>query len=123
MFGQRKFGGNAQSIVRGRWLHHTSFLWDFSAERMRLLRHPPRAPAYRAGRPHGEFVCALREIFPFRSHLPERLPAALAAAGFDVRAATLAEAEGAVRAGTLCGTSVVSGVVAGEGDGGPGQHR
>eukprot|EP00968_Pinguiococcus_pyrenoidosus_P003776 scaffold251_cov230-Pinguiococcus_pyrenoidosus.AAC.7 len=26
--GDRKFGGNAQSITSGRWLHHTSFLFE-----------------------------------------------------------------------------------------------
>ena len=49
-FGQRKFGGNAQAITKNRWLHHTSFLWDFEPASMRLLRLPARAPAYRAVR-------------------------------------------------------------------------
>lgn len=46
-FGERKFGGNAQAITRGRWLHHTTFLWDFDDCNMGLLKHPERAPAYR----------------------------------------------------------------------------
>ena len=50
VFGNRKFGGNAQSIIKGRWVHHTSFLWDFQAASMDLLRHPPRTPAYRQAR-------------------------------------------------------------------------
>ena len=37
-----------QAITKGRWLHHTSFLWDFQDERMRLLKHPGKAPEYRA---------------------------------------------------------------------------
>uniref|UniRef100_A0ACD5V1T6 Uncharacterized protein n=1 Tax=Avena sativa TaxID=4498 RepID=A0ACD5V1T6_AVESA len=28
-FSHRKFGGNAQSITKDRWVHHTSFLWDY----------------------------------------------------------------------------------------------
>ena len=36
-----------QAITRGRWLHHTTFLWDFDDAHMALLRHPDRAPAYR----------------------------------------------------------------------------
>jgi hypothetical protein len=48
VFGHRKFAGNAQAITKGRWLHHTSFLWDFQGELMRLLKHPSRAPEYRA---------------------------------------------------------------------------
>ena len=50
VFGNRKFGGNAQSIIKGRWVHHTSFLWDFQSGNMELLRHPPRTPAYRQAR-------------------------------------------------------------------------
>ncbi len=50
IFGDRKFGGNAQAITRRRWLHHTSFLWDFRDDRMALLQHPEKAPEYRAVR-------------------------------------------------------------------------
>ncbi|CAM9547234.1 unnamed protein product, partial [Heterosigma akashiwo] len=32
VLGDKKFGGNAQSIIKDRWLHHTSFLWDFKAK-------------------------------------------------------------------------------------------
>jgi lipoate-protein ligase A len=49
--GGRKIGGNAQAITGKRWLHHTSFLWDYDAQRMGLLRPPPKAPAYRQARP------------------------------------------------------------------------
>ena len=34
----RKIGGNAQSIIRDRWVHHTSFLWDFNVMRMQYLQ-------------------------------------------------------------------------------------
>ena len=47
VFGDRKFGGNAQAITRGRWLHHTSFLWDYQPQRMALLQHPSKTPEYR----------------------------------------------------------------------------
>ncbi len=46
-FGEAKFGGNAQAITRKRWLHHTTFLWDFQPSHMGLLKHPANAPAYR----------------------------------------------------------------------------
>ena len=49
-FGERKFGGNAQAITKQRWLHHTSLLWDFRDAHMRLLKHPSKAPEYRAVR-------------------------------------------------------------------------
>lgn len=54
-----KFGGNAQSISGQRWLHHTSLLWDYEPERMALLQMPARRPAYRADRPHSDFVRGL----------------------------------------------------------------
>lgn len=47
MFGAHKFGGNAQTISKNRFLHHTSFLWDFDSRNMELLAHPPKAPKYR----------------------------------------------------------------------------
>ncbi|GBG93054.1 hypothetical protein CBR_g58409 [Chara braunii] len=47
VFGDKKFGGNAQSITKQRWVHHTSFLWDFKDERMQYLLQPGRAPEYR----------------------------------------------------------------------------
>lgn len=62
VFGDRKFGGNAQSITRGRFLHHTSFLWDYQDARMAYLRHPDRAPAYRVVSVV-IFVCASRAEF------------------------------------------------------------
>ncbi len=46
-FGEQKFGGNAQAITKQRWLHHTSFLWDFDRDNMALLKHPSRVPDYR----------------------------------------------------------------------------
>ena len=48
VFGDRKIGGNAQSITKSRWLHHTSFLWDYDPEDMKYLKHPPRTPKYRS---------------------------------------------------------------------------
>ena len=35
---QRKIGGNAQTITKGRWAHHTSFLWDFDPSNMDYLQ-------------------------------------------------------------------------------------
>jgi lipoate-protein ligase A len=47
VFGAHKFGGNAQSITKGRWVHHTSLLWDFQPANMHLLKFPPKSPEYR----------------------------------------------------------------------------
>jgi hypothetical protein len=47
VFGARKFGGNAQAITNKRWLHHTSFLWDFDPANMGALLNPAKQPDYR----------------------------------------------------------------------------
>lgn len=62
VFGERKFGGNAQYLRKDRWLHHTTFLWDYQSERMDLLLHPRKTPNYREGRSHEEFVTKLKEF-------------------------------------------------------------
>jgi lipoate-protein ligase A len=46
-FNRQKFGGNAQSITKNRWVHHTSFLWDYDLKNMDYLKNPQRAPEYR----------------------------------------------------------------------------
>lgn len=47
VFGERKFGGNAQAITSKRWLHHTSLLWDYDQPNMAVLTNPKKQPAYR----------------------------------------------------------------------------
>ncbi|TDH70219.1 hypothetical protein CCR75_003979 [Bremia lactucae] len=58
----RKFGGNAQSLSKDRWLHHTSFLWDFDTKNMEYLTNPARQPKYRQQRSHLEFLCSLKDM-------------------------------------------------------------
>lgn len=60
-FGEHKFGGNAQSISRDRWVHHTSMLWDYTPQLMSLLTLPDNRPDYRKDRDHGAFLTKLRE--------------------------------------------------------------
>jgi lipoate-protein ligase A len=62
VFADRKFGGNAQSISKDRWLHHTSFLWDFDPRNMEYLTNPARQPKYRDQRSHTEFLCTLKDV-------------------------------------------------------------
>lgn len=73
VIGDRKFGGNAQYIKKDRWLHHTSILWDYSAEKMRCLRHPKKAPMYRADRSHEDFICRLSEYFSDKEEFITRM--------------------------------------------------
>ena len=76
VLGEMKMGGNAQSIVKDGWLHHTSFLWDYDLSNMDYLKLPEKRPDYRGDRSHGEFLVALRSFFgtshgPFISNLRE----------------------------------------------------
>lgn len=56
----RKISGNAQQRKRTHLLHHGTLLFDFDLSLIpRYLKHPPRMPEYRRGRPHREFVTNL----------------------------------------------------------------
>ena len=96
VFGGRKFGGNAQAISKGRWVHHTSFLWDYQPESMRLLKQPSRRPAYRGDRAHEAFVCRLKEALPDRRGFVDALTRLPELAGWDVVETSLEEAEAEV---------------------------
>ncbi len=63
VIGDRKCGGNAQYIQKNRWLHHTSFLWNFSPERLSCLKIPQKQPPYRQDRPHTDFLTPLSAHF------------------------------------------------------------
>lgn len=70
-FGDRKFGGNAQYLRKTRFLHHTSFLWDFHEEKMGYLLHPKKTPAYREERHHLDFLCKLKDFVKSLEHFEE----------------------------------------------------
>ncbi|MFT4552774.1 MAG: lipoate-protein ligase A [Chlamydiales bacterium] len=84
VFGDRKFGGNAQYMRKGRWLHHTSFLWDFDCRSMECLKIPEKMPIYRQSRSHNGFLCKLRDQFPTKDLLRERIRKELLST-FDVQ--------------------------------------
>jgi len=75
---ERKCGGNAQYIQKERWLHHTSFLWDYDSANMGCLLHPKKTPPYRQGRTHEEFLCRLSEYHPSKDSLITSLKELLA---------------------------------------------
>lgn len=79
VLGDRKFGGNAQSITKDRWLHHTSFLWDYKVENMAYLKLPARAPKYRSERHHSDFICSLKDSSLSRPNFLDNIVSALAA--------------------------------------------
>ena len=61
VLGERKCGGNAQYIKKDRWLHHTTFLWDYKEHFMDVLLHPKKTPSYRNHRLHDDFLCKLKD--------------------------------------------------------------
>ena len=63
VLGERKMGGNAQSITGGSWIHHTSFLWDYDDENMEYLTLPNKRPNYRGDRGHEDFLVKLKSIY------------------------------------------------------------
>ena len=68
VLGERKMGGNAQSIVKGGWLHHTSFLWDYVDDHMEYLSLPSKRPEYRGDRKHEDFLVKLKTHYgPLRT--------------------------------------------------------
>lgn len=64
VIGDRKCAGNAQYIKKNRFVHHTTFLWDFTEESMHYLLYPPKTPQYRSERSHQDFLCRLNEHLP-----------------------------------------------------------
>lgn len=60
---QQKVGGNAQYIAKEKWIHHTSWLWDYTQQHMDLLRMPKKTPTYRQGREHSAFLTKLSHHF------------------------------------------------------------
>lgn len=75
--GDRKFGGNAQYITKDRWVHHSSFLWDFEKRHMDYLLMPKKIPSYRQQRQHQDFLCRLSEYFSDRDYFARAMVQAL----------------------------------------------
>ncbi|MEW5302990.1 MAG: hypothetical protein WDW38_003899 [Sanguina aurantia] len=108
VLGDHKIGGNAQAFTGQRWLHHTSFLWDYSASNMALLRHPAKTPAYREGREHLDFIVKLSDHFARREDLLSSMLAAThAIEGLTVQEISLEEASEHLKLPHLCGTKIV----------------
>jgi lipoate---protein ligase len=58
----RKCAGNALCIVKNAWLMHTSFLWECSFEKWKILKIPKQQPSYRQNRSHDNFI---QPLWPF----------------------------------------------------------
>ena len=95
--GDKKVGGNAQSICKDKFIHHTSFLWDFCPADMSYLKLPEKRPAYRGERSHLDFLTKIGALSGSESgsgarRLAQGLEGALGAS-FDVTRGSLAELE------------------------------
>ena len=77
-FDDKKCCGNAQYIKKDRWLHHSSFLWDFKKQNMDYLHLPKKAPKYRENRSHSEFLIPLKKSFKSKDDFINRIKKALA---------------------------------------------
>lgn len=88
IIGERKWGGNAQYLCKGRWLHHTSMLWDYDSGNMDYLLMPAKIPTYRMMRSHDDFLCCLREYFANLHEVKESIIDCLQQQ-FEVRERTL----------------------------------
>lgn len=77
VIGEKKCGGNAQYIKKDRWVHHTSFLWNFSEANMEYLKMPNKRPAYRKDRDHKEFLTTLSANGKHPDELVENLKKSL----------------------------------------------
>lgn len=77
VFGTKKFAGNAQYIKKDRWLHHSTFLWDYCETRMQMLRMPERMPHYREKREHLDFLTTLKARFADKKAIGEAVKEAL----------------------------------------------
>ena len=75
--GDFKCAGNAQYIQKGRFLLHTSFLWDYQSKNMDYLLLPQKRPAYRKSRPHTEFLCKLKDHFSSKESFIESIESTL----------------------------------------------
>ena len=100
VLGDLKMGGNAQSITKEGWLHHTSFLWDYQDDTMNYLTLPNKRPDYRQDRSHADFLVKLKTAFP---HLTKHdfgttlVTVASQQAGWNVQRQTLRDAMAVVQ--------------------------
>lgn len=69
--GDKKVGGNAQYIRKERWLHHTTFLWDYDAHKMKYLLLPERMPSYRQKRSHEAFLTPIKTMIPDQQQMTQ----------------------------------------------------
>mmetsp|Transcript_33477 Transcript_33477/g.86853 ORF Transcript_33477/g.86853 Transcript_33477/m.86853 type:complete len:183 (-) Transcript_33477:288-836(-) len=108
VLGNLKFGGNAQAITKNKFVHHTSFLWDFKEHHMDVLKMPFKQPEYRQGREHMDFLCSLQQKFSDREAFIMAMKSAIENAGFNVQPGSLEDAESALQREHIKSTRLLS---------------
>lgn len=88
----KKCCGNAQYIRKNRWLHHSTFLWNFKTGNMDYLKIPRISPAYRENRDHKDFLTSISSYFPSKKRFIEKIKMQLMK-NFELNETSLAEAE------------------------------
>jgi lipoate---protein ligase len=73
----KKCAGNAQYLKKTRWLHHSSFLWEFDNKKMDYLLLPKKAPKYRDNRSHENFLCTIKDLFVSKIHFASLIKSGL----------------------------------------------
>eukprot|EP00892_Ulva_mutabilis_P009970 jgi/Ulvmu1/7345/UM036_0005.1 len=107
-WGDQKIAGNAQAIVKDRWLHHTSFLWDYRRDHMALLQEPERRPKYRGLREHTDFLIPLSRFGFRRRSFLESIEDAMISNGFEMKLVELQDVEILMQAQCLRSTRLIS---------------
>lgn len=90
--GDMKIGGNAQTITKDRWVHHTSFLWDYNPAKMEYLKLPAKRPQYRSDRHHNSFLTRLKLHMSSREEF-EGLIVKTLEENYNIETATFEEVE------------------------------
>ncbi len=91
-----KCAGNAQYLRKERFVHHTTFLWDFSEENMSYLLQPKKMPTYRENRSHKDFLCSLKPFIDSAELVKEKIISQLCMS-FEVKQLRLEDVEEAIK--------------------------
>ncbi len=74
----QKCGGTAQYLTKDKWLHHSSFLFDFEKNYMDYLLFPPQVPTYRKDRCHTDFLAKIKDHIPDKTFFLQKFKHQLA---------------------------------------------
>lgn len=86
IFNDKKIGGNAQAISSSRFVHHTSFLFNYNKNLMeKYLKLPTNQPDYRKNRKHSDFLFTLNDYINDQSIFSNKIIEILKNKNIDVK--------------------------------------